>query len=537
MPLEMVDDPLDPNEYNDSSNPGRRNTGGGGGGLGGGALLNFLPLLFTLFRGRGGSGGGSGKKGCGGGLIWILLLAAGAYFLLNRESCTGISDTISKYTTGGILDPNQFQKAAVYEGLEDNNTKNPLPEMVSLRKFAPRRMDQGKQGSCVAWSSAYAARSILESTSTAADPNQIAYSPAFMYNQIGLDGCQGSYLIRAMEFMTKRGALPFNDFPYNESDCSRQANGQLNSEALKNRMHGFNRLTEGEGVSTLSFRAIKEHLAKDAPVVIGMMVGGSFMEGMMGKKVWHPTQADYRQVGFGGHAMCVIGYDDRLEGGAFEIMNSWGPQWGENGIGYVRYGDFRQFVREAYGVDPMPKRGQALNKNFDCTIGLVNNDNRQYIPLQVASGNVFTTLSPVKKGTRFKIEINNSVECYTYIFTPNASGSSFVLFPYKPSHSPYCGITGTRLFPRKESIRADSIGNKDYMAVLVSKTELDYNKINAQISAGIQSGFTAKFNEVIRQASIKNALFRSNGKGNISLFAEAGDPNQVMGCVVEINKQ
>jgi C1A family cysteine protease len=470
-------------------------------------------------------------------MLLILLLLAGGYLLMRNDSCSGLTETVAKFATGGLLDPNQFKKASVYEGLEDNNQKNPLPERVSLRRFAPRALDQGKQGSCVAWSSAYAARSILESASTSTDPNQVAYSPAFMYNQIGLDGCQGSYLIRAMEFMTKKGAVPFNDFPYNENDCRRAASGQLSQEALQHRMHGFNRLTEGDGVSALNLRAIKEHLAKDAPVVIGMMVGNSFMEGMIGKKVWHPSPSDYRQVGFGGHAMCVIGYDDRLEGGAFEIMNSWGTQWGENGIGYVRYGDFRQFVREAYGVDPMPKRGQALNRNFDISIGLVNNDNRQYIPLQVSSGNIFSTLSPVKKGTRFKIEINNSVECYTYIFTPNASGSSFVLFPYKSSHSPYCGITGTRLFPRSESIRADSLGNKDYMAVLVSKTELDYNKINAQINASGQSGFTAKFNDVIRQASIKNGLYRSNGKGNINLFAEAGQPNQVMGCVVEINKQ
>lgn len=49
-------------------------------------------------------------------------------------------------------------------------------------------------------------------------------------------------------------------------------------------MHGFNRLTEDDGVSNLNFRAIKEHLAKDAPVVIGMMVGGTFMQGMMGKR-------------------------------------------------------------------------------------------------------------------------------------------------------------------------------------------------------------------------------------------------------------
>lgn len=526
MALEMVDDPQDQQDYNDNSGGGR--SGGRGGG--GGGMLAFLPLLFALFKG----GGGKGK------MLILLLLAGGAYFLMKSDGCSGgggLTDAISQFATGGILDPNQFKKASVYEALEDNDTKNPLPEAVSLERFAPSRQNQGQQGSCVAWSSAYAARTIIESASTAADPNSIAYSPAFLYNQIGLDGCQGSYLIRAMEFMTNKGSVPYNQFPYDESDCSRQPSGQLSGEALQHRMHGFNRLTESDAPNGINLRAIKEHLAKDAPVVIGMMVGGSFMQDMVGQKVWHPTDDDYRQMGFGGHAMCVVGYDDRLEGGAFQIMNSWGPEWGENGIGYVRYGDFKEFVREAYGVDPMPKRGAALNVDFECTVGLVNNDTKQYIPLRAGGSNNFTTVTPVKKGTKFKMEIKNAVECYIYLFTPNTAGSSFVLFPYKPVHSPYCGITGTRLFPRKESIRADSIGNKDFMGVVVSKQALDYNAVNAAINRSSQPTYAGKLNEAINAFSIKNVTYSNSNSGTIYFKADASERNNVVGCVVEINKQ
>lgn len=523
MALEMVDDPQDQQDYNDNSNDSGSRRGGGGGGN----ILSFLPLLFTLFRGGGGKG-----------IFVLLLVLAAGYFLMRNNSCSSlVTNAVSQFATGGKLDPEQFKKASVYEALSDDNAKNPLPEMVSLAKFAPNRMNQGHQGSCVAWSSAYAARTIIESASTAQDPNAVAYSPAFLYNQIGLDGCQGSYLIRAMEFMTNKGALPFSNFPYDENDCSRQPNTTLWNYASQHKMHGFNRLTEDEGVSNLNLRAIKEHLAKDAPVVIGMMVGGSFMQDMMGQKVWHPTDQDYSQMGFGGHAMCVVGYDDRLEGGAFQIMNSWGPEWGQNGLAYVRYGDFKQFVREAYGVDPMPKRGAALNVDFECNIGLVNNDTKQYIPLKLGSSNTFTTTSPIARGTKFKIEIKNAIECYIYLFTPNTSGSSFVLFPYKPIHSPYCGITGTRLFPRKESIRADEVGNKDFMGVVVSKEALDYNAINAAINKSSQSTFAGKLNEVISSASIKNVKYSAGNGGTIYFKAGSGEQNKVVGCVVEIDKQ
>lgn len=526
MPLEMVDDPQDNRDYNDSDNSRtRRSTAGGGGGI-----LNFLPLLFSLFRGGGGKGG----------ILILLLVAGGAYLLMRNSGCANtvnLTDIVSQFTRGGNLNVDSFRKASVYEGLVDDNTKNPLPEAVSLARFAPERQNQGEQGSCVAWSAAYAARTIIESASTNTDPNQVAYSPAFMYNQIGLDGCQGSYLIKAMEFMTNKGAVPFNDFPYDPTDCNRQPNSQQWSEALQHRMHGFNRLTETDNPSGLNIRAIKEHLAKDAPVVIGMMVGGTFMQDMMGQKVWYPTDDDYRQMGFGGHAMCVVGYNDGLDGGAFQIMNSWGPQWGENGIAWVRYADFKEFVREAYGVDPMPKRGAAVNKAFECSVGLLNNDNNQYIPLRPGGSNLFTTVSAVKKGTKFKMEIRNEVECYIYLFTPNASGNSFVLFPYKPVHSPYCGITGTRVFPRKESIRADDAGNKDFMGIVISKTALDYNALNAAINNSSQATYAGKLNDAVASVVIKDVHYNSNPGGTIYFKADASEQKNVIALVVEIDKQ
>jgi len=32
---------------------------------------------------------------------------------------------------------------------------------------------------------------------------------------------------------------------------------------------------------------------------------------MMGKDLWQPTAEDRAMIGFGGHAQCVVAYDDR----------------------------------------------------------------------------------------------------------------------------------------------------------------------------------------------------------------------------------
>ena len=530
MPIRMEDDPQDQEQYSDNSNTGRGGGGGAGGGMGG--LLSFLPLIFSLFR-----GGGGGKKI----IILLLVVAGGAYFLFNNKSCNLVGTAQKLFSQSGYnFSPEQFKKANVYEGLEADDTKNPLPESVSLERFAPDRQNQGKQGSCVAWSSVYAARTIIESAATGQSPNNTAFSPSFVYNQIGLDGCQGSYIQKAMEFMTNKGVVPFNAFPYDDQDCSRQPNSTLLNDAAKNRMHGFTRLTESEDVNGINIRAVKEHLSKNAPVVIGIMVGGSFMQEMVGKEMWMPSEDDRAQTGFGGHAMCVIGYDDRKQ--AFQIMNSWGNDWGVNGIAWVKYSDFKIFVREAYGIDPMPKSAAVANTAFECMIGLVQNDTKSYIPLKIKTGNVFETVNKVAPGTKFKMEIKNSTECNIYIFGQETDGTSYTLFPYpdktdptKTAFSPYCGITGYRLFPRGKNLVPDNVGNKDVFAIVVTKQPIDWFSTNTAITKTTGTDFGVRVLTALQGSAIPNVRFGTGNGGTINFKADNVQQNAVI-SVVEVNK-
>ncbi|MEJ8818119.1 C1 family peptidase [Lacibacter sp. H407] len=540
MPIRMTDDPQDQQEHQSNDGGGGGGfPGGGGRGGGGGGLLSLLPLLLSLF----GKGGGKGK-----GILLLLVVAVGAYFVLGKGGCN-ISD-IASLTTGGFLDPKQFEKAEIYEPLADDNTKNPLPESANLQRFCPTPQNQGSQGSCVAWSSAFAAHTILESARTGKQPNDVAFSPSFMYNQIGLEGCQGSYIIRAMEFMTKRGDVPYDQFPYTDQDCERQPDNSLQQQATQFRMRGFNRLSLGDRNDAVDLRAIKENLAQGAPVVIGMMVGQSFMQPMMGQDVWIPASGDRSMMGFGGHAMCVVGYDDKKYGGAFLIMNSWGQEWGTNGFGWVRYGDFQTYVREAYGVNPM-HAGNESAQQFACEVGLVSvqYDGKKtvagdYISLRSIGGNRFETTSPVRPGDKFKMELKNTTECYVYVFGKEVDGTSYTLFPYprtddptKTKYSPFCGITGVRLFPKDKSMTPDSIGmgGRDVIAVVISKKELDWYQLNQQISANPSADFGTRLNNALGSSLIRNVRYSATGKGAMR-FDVTGDANNVVACIVEVTK-
>lgn len=535
MPIRMTDDQRNPGADRRSSGGGA-NQGGGGGGMG-----SLLPMLIGLLM----------KKP----KLMLLVLGIGAvlYFTGGLKGCLGEGGgnvaQLLQFATGGNMDPAVYDKAEVYEPLTDN-VNAPLPERFSLEKYAPQRLNQGQQGSCVAWASAYAARTIVEAAAGNKDPNSTAFSPAYMYNQIKIEGsdCQGSYIQRAMEQMSRNGALPFSQFGYTDQSCSKEPSTAEMQRALPFKIKGFQRLSQaGDPNSMVDMAAMKQQLSQGSPIVIGMMVGGSFMQDMMGQDKWLPAQSDYGMQGFGGHAMCVIGYDDykfndeyKAGMGGFQIMNSWGPEWGKNGLAWVSYDDFRHFTKEAYAVYPMGDGVDVAPSTFDIRFGLplvdaAGDATGEYIALRHVGGRTFRTEKPIAKGTRFKVEMTNNVECYTYCFGQETDGSTYILFPNTPKHSPYCGITGTRQFPRDQSMTADEVGTTDVMTILVYREAIDFNKVDAALKASTAPGMDAKLNAVLGNELTDAASMRyTMGK----TFGAAGAASKAaMAIVLEIEKR
>jgi citrate lyase gamma subunit len=139
------------------------------------------------------------------------------------------------------------------------------------------------------------------------------------------------------------------------------------------------------------------------------------------------------------------------------------------------------------------------------------------------------------------VEIKNATECYIYIFGQETDGSSYVLFPYLKSgetvsrHSPYCGITGYRLFPKGQSLETDSLGNKDYIAFVVSREELDYRELNQLISRQTGSSYQQRVNTALDQLVIRSVRYNSTREGALNFRADA-NTNKAVALVVGLNK-
>ncbi len=451
-------------------------------------------------------------------LLFILVVAGVVFYFFGNPKWIGLekmpfsgkgSNSKTVAAKGCNISQQEYDKAAAFESL-DLAAGDKLPAAASLLQFAPQRRSQGQQGSCVGWASSYAARTITEAVATGQNPNDLAFSPAFLYNQIGLEGCEGTYTIRALEHLQSKGVGFLSQFPYDENDCLRQPSAQQLEAAKKYKIRGFTRISKGGDNFDLDLDALKQNIAQGGCIIIAMHVPPSFSYAQ-GTETWQPESGEAdNPSSHGGHAMCVIGYDDNKNGGSVQIMNSWGDYWGKDGVIWVSYKDFLTFTREGYAVFPSASNPQVSKDQFQVAFGLQKRENNQltdFIPLKKVGKNSFATRQPLEAGESFKIVVENSKDCYVYIFGLETDESTYVLFPYKKT-SPYFGVTGTRTFPKNKSFTVDDLGTQDYMAIVATKEPIDENELNEAISNSDAGSFEARIKDALGQQMITDAAWK-----------------------------
>lgn len=82
-------------------------------------------------------------------------------------------------------------------------------------------------------------------------------------------------------------------------------------------------------------KSIKEVLASGKPIVIGILIYSSFESTNAFKYGVIPIPDINNEDLLGGHAVLLVGYDDKTK--VFKFQNSWGVGWGDKGYGYMPY--------------------------------------------------------------------------------------------------------------------------------------------------------------------------------------------------------
>lgn len=211
-----------------------------------------------------------------------------------------------------------------------------LPVSVDLSGNFPPAGNQGNQNSCVAWATAYALKSYQErmeenwDLTTDGEPNfNHIFSPAFIYNQINEGVDEGSYPTDALDLIVQKGAATWATMPYNEKDYRTPPSSAALREA--GQFKGAKKYT-ADGI-----QAMKKALANRQPVIGGIFIYNSFYKLKGTNAVYNSADQACDPSNSCGHAVAVVGYDDNKYGGAFKILNSWGPNWGDNGYFWLPY--------------------------------------------------------------------------------------------------------------------------------------------------------------------------------------------------------
>jgi hypothetical protein len=229
-------------------------------------------------------------------------------------------------------------------------------------------------------------------------------------------------------------------------------------------------------------RTVKKSLAEGKPVIIGMNTPYSFM---LADTVWRPEESP--RYFYGGHAMCVVGYDDERNGGAFEVINSWGGEWGNNGFMWIPYAAFVDFVLEGYEmIENLAIYSDTVKFAGFTRIEILEGSGVKTAPLVPLSGGVYKTADPLGEGTRFRFVTGSGESAYVYAFAatqaPASGGGGFfspaLLFP-PAGVSPLLNYTGsTVILPGEDkSLALDAAPGMEYLFVLYAKQALDIRDI------------------------------------------------------------
>ncbi|KAA9357400.1 C1 family peptidase [Larkinella humicola] len=341
----------------------------------------------------------------------------------------------AKSQTGLIpLDKEEYEKIPIYVSKTYKGGRRAVKTQVDFSAEMPPVGNQGQQGSCNAWASAYAVRSYLHHKETKKPyvfngnrDDGAVFSPAFVYNQINKGEDKGSSVSEAYILMKNSGVCTMKDMPYKDAwpSYKTQPTASQKQSALNYRIAGFGRtpMTEESLKSVLSDNNVVQVTIKTDPNFHrpSEKVGGEF--------IWKSFDASSIPGWNGLHAVVLVGFDDSKN--AFKIMNSWGNNWANQGFIWMDYGLLNKVVLEAYIpftgpvleqltlYKPVPPKGDPLDhfKNIRITVSDKQGVLADSCLVSYRTGEVFQ----LKDGAKYADKIDGvfmSSICQVSVITP-----------------------------------------------------------------------------------------------------------------------
>ena len=224
-----------------------------------------------------------------------------------------------------------------------------IPVSFDFTKLMSPVRDQGREGTCVAFASVTGVKEFQDKKEYR---KLIRLSPRFLYNLCkkfdGIPFPEGTYPRIAMKVLLNYGVCHESFWPYLSSKKSFPLKG-ADRDAKKFKIKAYARLK--------SLLEMKRSLLINGPFIAGVKVFKSWFTKKVESSGLIPVPKRNDKL-MGGHAICIIGYDDRLK--IFKFKNSWGVKWADRGYGYLPYEYMKKYCSDAWSATDLIENPKAL---------------------------------------------------------------------------------------------------------------------------------------------------------------------------------
>jgi hypothetical protein len=233
--------------------------------------------------------------------------------------------------------------------------------------------------------------------------------------------------------------------------------------------------------------------------------------------------------------MCIVGYDDHQYGGAFEVQNIWGTDWGNQGYLWIRYSDFLRFDQDAYEMIGN-LQADANQASFAGSVRYQVQGAAAPLAVKLSGDQVLTATQALKSGTQFRLSLRNTQPAYVYAFASDqTTGKTSAIFPFeKTKTSAALDYADNEVaFPdERHWIRLDNVTGTDYLVVLYSKKPLDLGAIR-----GRYEGATGAFADRVATAVGPHEIPGTQGQldpATVGFTAQSADKDGVFALMLAI---
>jgi C1A family cysteine protease len=214
-----------------------------------------------------------------------------------------------------------------------------LANKASMKSVWPGIYDQGQIGSCTANAFCGAFRFLQADQSFQPSRLYVYYKErALEYPDPSQISDSGAIVADARKWASEDGVAPESSWVYDVNNVNVAPPASCDQLALNHK------IGMSFSITLDVFNTVQYCLANNMPVLYAFAVYQSFENTPSSGVMAMPNPVnindpnDPQDPFLGGHEVCIVGYDDDNQW--FEVANSWGTGWGDNGFFYVPYAFF-----------------------------------------------------------------------------------------------------------------------------------------------------------------------------------------------------